>query len=140
MPLPLLYPLGLAALGLGAYFVKKRRDASMHGEDDGGYGVMTPERQQVYEVAMNEAKDANRIDDVANQFEAQGLHDQAVLLHKRANLRRMPPDVKAARRDAFRKGMSSTNKAGVIALAKSFQNEGASGAAKSLLEYAQGLP
>jgi len=139
LPLALPY-LAIGALGIGAWWAKKRRDtqATIHGE--GGYGVLTPERQAAYEVAMNEAKDADKIDDLANEFDKAGLKDQAMLLHKRAKLRRLPKEVKEQRRAIYKKALQSTNKQAVLDVAKSFQMEGCAGTAKKLYEYAQGLP
>jgi hypothetical protein len=102
--------------------------------------MMTPERQAVYEVALNEAKDPAKIEALAATFAAEGLTAQARILQKRAELRRLPPEIKAARKEAFRKALSSTNKAAILDLAREYQAQGCGGAARKLYEYAQGLP
>ena len=142
MPIPLIVPL-IGALGFAAYWAKKTRDDSalagaVHGDFEGT--GMTPERQAVYEVALNQAKDPAKIEALAATFAAEGLTAQAVILQKRAELRRLPPEVKAARKEAFRKALSSSNKAAILDLAREYQIQGCGGAARKLYEYAQGLP
>lgn len=126
MPLPLL-PLAVVGLAGGAWWMKKHRRG------------MTPERQIVYETALLSLKDPVKLRALAAAFEKEGMKDQAALLLKRATLRELPADVKAARREAFRKGMAATDPAAVNALAEAFYKEGATGAAESLRKYAVAL-
>jgi predicted negative regulator of RcsB-dependent stress response len=101
---------------------------------------MTPERKKVYEAALKSLKDPVKLRELATAFDKENLKEEAELLRKRAALRELPADVKAGRRDAFKKGMASKDPTGIETLAKEFEKEGATGAAAALREYAAGLP
>lgn len=101
-------------------------------------GKMTPERQVIYEQALK-SKDVKVLRTMADAFDSEGLKPQAALLRKRANLRELPEETKKARRDAFDKGMKSSDVAGIRGLADAFESEGATGAADALRKYATGL-
>lgn len=122
---------GLTALAYGA---KRYRDkkSTFHGE-------LTPERQVVYETAMNQVAEAEKLRALADVYDKQGLHGHAEMLRKRANLRELPKDLKEARREVFRKAMASKNKEAVRQVAEAFLNEGATGAAEALYKYSEGL-
>lgn len=100
---------------------------------------MTPERKVIYDNALANLKDPAELRKLADSFDKEGLKKEGDMLRKRAALREMPPDVKAARKDAYRKGMQSTDKSGVLRLAEAFHLQGATGAAASLRKYAAGL-
>ena len=130
-------PLAIGVLGLGAYAASKRRaDAQSRKAGEGG---LTPERAIVYETALKSCKDAPKLRELAKTFRAEGLEPHAVMLEKRANLRDLPPASKAARREAFKKGMTSQNPQAIANLADAFDHEGATGAADHLRMYASGL-
>jgi hypothetical protein len=143
MAIPLIVP-GIAALALAAYWARKRRDnaaPNVAGDGDGdGMGVMTPARQVVYETALSKCQNPDTLEELAGAFAGQGLKAQAMVLRNRAALRRLTPEQKQARKEAWRKALSSTNKAAVIEMAKLYQAQGCGGAARKLYEYAQGLP
>lgn len=130
MPLPLI-PLAIAALAGTSLWVSKKR-----GKD---YGVMTPQRQVVYDAALKTIDDPNQMRSLAKAFREQGLAPQADILEKRAKLKELPVDVKAARREVFHKAMASQNPDAVEAVAASFEGEAAHGVAHKLRTYARGL-
>ena len=97
------------------------------------------ERKVIYETALNSVKDSEKLRKLAAVFRKEGLPAEADMLEKRAALQDLPADVKQARRDAFRKGMTSTDVPKIMALADAFHAEGATGAAENLRKYAAGL-
>lgn len=102
-------------------------------------GKMTPQRKVIYETSMRSLKNPADLQTLAAAFEKVGLKTEADALRARAALRAVPEEVKAARRDAFRKAMSSTDPVAVNKLADAFEGVGATGAAKQLRDYAAGL-
>ena len=121
--LQILLPVAIAALA-GTAFIMAKKPAP---------GVMTPDRQSILDTALT-SKDIepDKLRALAKVFAGNGLPLQADLLEKRAKLRELPPDVKEARKAAFRAAMESTNPAGIRVVADAFQNEGATGAAAAL--------
>ncbi len=128
--IPLL-PAAVVALGGVAYYAVGKRGA-FHGE-------MTTERQIVLDAALESCKDPDALNKLADAFAKEGLKEQASILRKRAVIRTLPPDVKKARNDAFKRGMACKDPEKVRTLAKCFQEEGATGAAANLFAYADGL-
>ena len=131
MALPLL-PLAIATLAAGAFYADRRREAPAK-------GVVTPERAIILETALNELKEPEKLRKLAKTFRDQDLPAQADLLEKRAKLRELPEETKKARREAFRKGMSSQDPDAVRKLANVFEQQGATGAAAALRKYADSL-
>jgi len=117
--------------GLATVAVIKNRNSSK--------GKMTPERVIVYETALSKLKDAPKLRQLADAFEAEGLRPQAEVLRKRAALREKPREVQLARRATFKKAMASTNADAVQSVANAFRQDGATGAADALDKYAAGL-
>lgn len=130
MPLPF-FPLVIAGLVAGAYHQTRKSVPDK--------GVLTPTRALVYEQALNLMKEPDKLRKLAEAFRNEGLPAQAEMLEKRAKLRELPPETKAARKDVFRKGMTSQDPAAVMQLANVFESEGATGAAATLRKYASGL-
>jgi len=128
MALPLLPLLVLGLAGGAAYAVSRKPKTEM-----------TPDREIIFQTAMEKVEDPAKLKALADVFESQGLKDQAELLRKRANLRTLPPDVKEERRAAFQSGMASQNPEAVNRLADAFEAEGALGAASALRDYAKKL-
>lgn len=128
-------PLAIMALGGTAYYVKTKRDKA-----GANSGVMTADRQAVFETAMNQVAEPEKLTALANTFHGEGLHEQARALRSRAVLRGLPEDVKKARKEVYKKAMNSTNKQAVRSVAVAFHGEGATGAAQALMDYANGLP
>lgn len=127
MPIPLI-PLLIGGLAVtAAVKVHKRADA------------MTPERQKLFDAAIQSLPDPDKLRQLAGAFAEQGLHKQADLLNKRAALRELPKETQEARKGVFRKAMSLLDPAKVEQAATVFHGEGCIGAASCLNLYAQGL-
>ncbi len=104
-------------------------------------GVMTPERDATYRRALNgQVRDTAQLRALADAFQKARLFPQAHLLRQRADLRDLPPEVKAQRKEIYRKGMRSKNKSAVMRLADAFDSQGANTCAFRLRQYASGLP
>jgi len=131
MPIPL-FPLVVASLVAAAYHQNSKKAGPEK-------GVLTPERQLVFETAINELKEPDKLRKLAVIFKEQGLPGQADLLEKRAKLRELPHETKVARRDIFRKAMGSQDPVAVRKLADVFEHQGATGAAGELRKYAISL-
>jgi hypothetical protein len=97
------------------------------------------ERQVVYETALNSCKEPTKLRELAAAYRKEGCTAEADMLEKRAALQELPADVKAARKEAFRKGMASTDPVAVMQLAEAFHSMGCTGAAENLRKYAAGL-
>jgi len=129
MALPLI-PILIMMLGGGAVVgAKKHIDKKK----------LTPQRKMIYETAMKSVKEPEKLRELASAFREVGLNNHASMLEKRAKLRALPPDVKAARKAAFQTAMTSTDPKKVIELANAFEKEGATGASEALREYAKTL-
>jgi len=102
-------------------------------------GDFTPERQAVYDVAMNLTQNPEKLRVLANAFENAGLVAQAKALRKRASLPNVSKDVQAQRQRAMKAALSSTDPKAVRDLADAFEAEGLGRAAGMLREYATGL-
>lgn len=130
IPIPVI-PVLVCVLGGGAYF--KNRSKKI--------GVMTPERQKVFNAALaGGMQDPKNLDKLAREFRAVGLPEQAKLLEKRAELKRLPNEVKLARRQVWRRAIQSTNKPAMVKLANAYEREGCTSAAMRLHEIIAGLP
>ena len=97
------------------------------------------ERQVIYETALNTCKDPAKLRALAETYRSEGLTAEADMLCKRAALQELPQEVKDARKEVYRKAMESTNVNGILALARAYDEEGATGAAQNLRKYAAGL-
>jgi hypothetical protein len=129
MPIPAI-PIIVVLLGGAAYL---RRDKA--------HGVMTPERTKIFNAALaGGMQDPENLDKLAKTFAGEGLPEQAALLRQRAALKRLPNEVKLARRQIWRKAIASKNKAAVQRLAAAYDAEGCTSAAMRLREIASGLP
>jgi len=126
-------PLILLGLVAGGYYAKTQADKVPP------KGELTPERQVIFETALNEVKEPVKLRALAKAFREQGLTKEADILEKRAALRDLPADVKEARRDAYRKGMESRDPIAIDNLAAAFDKEGATGAAAALRKQAEAV-
>jgi len=129
----MLIPLLIVGSVLGAAWAAKRHDKIP------AKGVLTPERQVIFETALNEVVEPGKLRALAEAFRKQGLTSEALILEKRAKLRELAPEIKEARREVYRKAMSSTDPIAIDTIAKAFEDEGAVGAARNLREYAAAL-
>lgn len=138
MAFPLL-PIVILGLTAAAWKAKKNRDDEAASVN---YGVVTPERQVVYETAMNDVLEPEKILKMAEAFDKQGLPNQAELLRKRAALRTLPKEIKLQRKEIFQKAMDikdPSKKDAIRKVAAAFHGEGAVGSAEALLRYAESL-
>lgn len=126
-------PLILLGLVAGGYYAKTQADKVPP------KGELTPERQVIFETALNEVKEPVKLRALAKAFREQGLTKEADILEKRAALRDLPSDVKEARRDAYRKGMESRDPIAIDNLAAAFDKEGATGASAALRKQAEAV-
>ena len=104
--------------------------------------ALTPERQAVFQNAMNAADPSvtsTYLRNLATVFAQAGLDKEAKLLTQRAALKDAPPEVKAARRDVFLKAMQSTNPDAILDVARAHEKEGATGAAEQLRAQAEAV-
>jgi hypothetical protein len=101
-----------------------------------GKGKLTPERDEIYQEALEHLTDPEKLRILADVFEKEGLHIKALVLRKRADLWDLDPSVKRAHRAAFRLGMKSENIPGILTLADEFEKITATGAARELRAHA----
>lgn len=126
-----LVPVMVVALGGAAWYKTAHSPNSSKG--------LTAERELVYQQALKDVRDPDKLRSLADAYEKEGLKAQAAMLRKRATLRALPEEVKTARRDALRKGLQSADPLAVDKLAQAFEDQGATGAGLALRKYAQGL-
>lgn len=123
-------PVVVVLLGCGAYL---RRDKER--------GVMTLDRTKIFNAAIaGGMQDPDNLEKLAKVFASQGLSEQASLLRQRANLKRLPNEIKLARRTVWRRAIKSKNKAAMQKLAAAYDSEGCTSAAMRLREIASGIP
>ncbi len=103
------------------------------------YGVLTPDRELIYNRAMNNLQDPVKLRKLAEGFKSQGLKPQADMLEKRAGLRELPRDVKNERRAVFKKLMQSEDIKKILEAAQVFEEQSATGSALHLRERAASL-
>lgn len=139
MPLPLL-PLFVVALGGTAVVAQRRRaQAQTQASPSGLHGVMTPERQAIYDQAMNLVEDPVKLQQLAQVYDAEGLPQVADMLRKRANLRNLPEATKQQREAIALEALKSTNKQAIEQVARAFHQEGCSTIAGELYRRAASL-
>lgn len=124
---PVTLPLA-AAGGAGYYFWKGRKK-----------GCMTPEREKIYEAALKDLKDPQKLKVLADSFAQEGCIKEANMLYKRAGLRELPPEVHKARKQVYKAAKKSTDPVAVDKVATAFEGEGATGAAEALRIHAAAL-
>ena len=95
MPLPLV-PIGIAA---GIAWIARKKLM--------GGSKMTPERKKLFEEAMKSLQEPVKLRALAAEFDKAGLKDEAKQLRDRANLRELPPEHKAQRRQVFNQLLKS---------------------------------
>lgn len=103
------------------------------------FGQMTAEREEVFNNAMQFLTDPNRLNNLAEEFQKEGLKVQAFLMHKRAEWRARPPEVQQEHNKIFDKAMKSENIKAILNVAKSFEVMTATIKAKQLREHAKAI-
>ena len=99
-------------------------------------GEMTPERQSLYNAAMNSTSSPAELRELAESFESEGLKAEAEMLRKRAELRELPKEVRDQRRQAYRQMVCSDDVDAISEMATAFATEGALGSATGLRQHA----
>lgn len=100
---------------------------------------LTAERRAIYEGAISSLKEPEKLQELAAEFEREGLKEESAMLRKRAAVRNLPNNVKKQRKAIFRAGMKSKDPDAIKALAAQFGAEGCFGAERDLLERAETL-
>jgi hypothetical protein len=100
------------------------------------FGVLTPERKEVYANALEFLQDPLRLNKMADEFQGEGLKIEALMLRKRAEWRSRTPEQCKAHDEIFRKGMASTNVHGILEVAKAFESLTATIKAQMLRKHA----
>jgi hypothetical protein len=121
-------------IGLGALIYLAFRK---HGDTQ--FGVLTPERQEVYVNALEHCNDPERLRNLAVEFEKFGLKTEGVMLRKRADWRGRSPQQKMQHDAVFKKAMASTNVAAIQEVAKAFESLTATVKAKQLRDHAENI-
>lgn len=103
------------------------------------FGVLTPDREDLYRNALAHLQDPDKMKALADAFEKEGLKLQAKLLRKRAEWRSRD----AAKRDqheaVYQKALLSENATAVVEIAKAFESMTATAKAARLYEHARNL-
>ena len=98
---------------------------------------MSGKLRHTLQMALSSSKlTAAQYRELAEAFDQGGWTVEAALLRKRAVLRELPEDLRKKRADLFRKGLGSLDPEAVEELAAAFEEEGATGSAKTLREHA----
>lgn len=125
--LPVIIAAATGVAGLATWAWKKKKGTH-------NYGVLTPDRELIYNRALNNLNDPVKLRKLAAGFKEQGLKPQAEMLEKRAALRELPRDVKEKRRDVFKKLMQSSDVKKIAEAADLYDKDGATGSASKLRE------
>lgn len=127
--IPILVPTVILVLG-GVAYLRRSNTPKASAEQD-----------KIFRAAIGGSlKDPEKLRALSDAFAGEGLIPQARLLRQRAALRELPPHIKQARRQIWKKAIGSKNKRGVLVLAQAYEKEGCTDAAKRLRQYASGLP
>lgn len=125
-------PLTITVVGLAALAVKKRHDTS--------FGVMTPARQEMYNNALAHLHDVGKLEELAKEFDKQGLRIQASVLRKRAAWRKRSSQQVEQHDELFTKAMKSKNVPAILKMADAFEGMTATHKAQVLRDYAKSIP
>lgn len=117
----------LGALGVAALWNSRRP------------GEMTERRDAIYRKCLRGEVSVEDMRAIANAFEKTRCYPQACMLRKRIALKELPPEGQERMREHFEKGMASKNGPGVLYLAQTFDDCGATRSAAKLRRHAQAL-
>lgn len=101
--------------------------------------ALTTEEAVLFEAVVLSCKDPAKLRSVAAEFASRGFRSQAEFLEKRARLRELTPEQKAERRAIKARALASQDRNAVLAVAKAFESEGATGVAEELRLHADTL-
>lgn len=103
------------------------------------HGIMTAERQEMFNSAMENLADAEKLRKLAKVFDEHGLKVQGNLLRRRATWRSRKTELRDQHDTIFEKAMASTNVPGILKVAASFEAMTATHRAQMLRDHAQRL-
>lgn len=103
------------------------------------FGVLTPEREEIYKNALEFLQDPLKLEELAAHFQQEGLKVQAIMLRKRAEWRGRSEKLKAEHEHIYQKAMESTNIHGILGVADAFEKMTATVKAKELRARAKSL-
>jgi len=103
------------------------------------FGVLTPEREEVYRNALEFLTDPMKLNELAEHYQREGLKVQAAMLKKRAEWRGRSTPVKAQHEHIFNQAMQSENVHAILACAEAFEKMTATVKAKQLRDRAKAL-
>ena len=86
------------------------------------FGVLTPEREEVYKNALEHLKDPLRLVELAKEFQTTGLKVQASMLRKRAEWRARTDQQRLEHEAVFEKAMQSENAQAILMVAQAFED------------------
>jgi hypothetical protein len=104
-----------------------------------GKPKITNSRKMIFEAAINGTKTPAELRTLADAFAGEGLHAQAAMLRKRADLREMPEAYKKERREVFRRTMALDDPEEIDRVAATFDAETAMDAARALRDHANAV-
>jgi len=103
-------------------------------------GVMTEERDEAYRKCLEGHLSPEKMRKLVKILEKARCYPQAAMVMKRIALAELPDDVKEERRQIYLKAKSSKNKAGVLRVARLFEEYGSTSSAERLRRHAARLP
>ncbi len=124
---------GIGLLTLIAFVAAGRRKKAPPTE------AQQAERAVIFDTAINQVKDPEKLVALAKSFREEGLTAEAILLEQRAALATATPEEKAARTAIYKKALGSKNPVAIREVATAFDDIGATGCAVSLRLVAKGL-
>lgn len=104
---------------------------------ESNFGVLTPEREDLYNNAMEHLKLPAKLLELADAYEKGGLKVHAKMLRLRAAWRNRSPELRAKHEELFKKAMASENVSGIVQVANAFQAMTATIKANKLFEHAR---
>lgn len=102
----------------------------------GKKGEFGAERKKIYEAALENLTDPEKLNRMADEFDTQGLPIQAAMLRKRAELRSLPRERIEEYHKIRDKALQSDNVDAILKLADAFESLSATGEAKKLRDHA----
>lgn len=104
-----------------------------------GFGMMTPEREEIFRNALEHLQDPKKLQDLAAAFEQQGLKPQGAVLRRRASWRMRDAAKKAEHEAIFQKALASDKIPAILQVARAFEEMTATVKAKQLVEHVEKL-
>lgn len=121
-------PLIVGGVFIGWQLLKKS-SANTH------FGVVTPEREEMFNNALEHLTDPERLRKLADAFEKEGLRAQANVLRRRATWRERDAKTKADHEAIFQKALESENAVAILEVANAFELMTATVKARQLRDH-----